>query len=203
MFVEWQEGIQAERGVSLAKRQVCDELQSAVRQLLPLTSVERRRYLFIPTRSNWTAFLDNGHQGTDVFSTLSFLAEKLHCNAMRATYVPEGRRKQFPAAIFELYGPDRTDFLNYTRSVAVSYDGAKWAFSSSGEVQSFEHVVRHSSQKIRDRFTPEMLLEYTKALSVRMYDEDYYAADGECAYLVEKSGPIAASAREFQLADLR
>src|SRR5262245_28318856 len=73
-FFDWQEGIQTKRGVSLIEGKIHGDFESAIRRLLPLTSVERRRYLFVPTRSAWTAFLDNGHQGTDVFSPLSFLA---------------------------------------------------------------------------------------------------------------------------------
>lgn len=104
-FFDWQQDIQKKRGVALVQETIPSDLESAILRLLPLTSVERRRYLFIPTRSNWTTFLDNGHQGTDVFSPLSYLAKNLSCVAVRATCVPEGQIKQYPATILELYGP--------------------------------------------------------------------------------------------------
>ncbi len=202
-FFDWQENIQAKRGVSLVKRSIHGGLESAIQKLLPLTSVERRRYLLISTRSDWTAFLDNGHQGTDVFSPLSYLAEKLSCEAVRATYVPEGRGKQYPAVIFELYGPNRSEFLNYVRSIAVAYDGKKWAFAAEGEVQPFEQVERYSTRSIQDRFTPEMLENYLKSLGIHAFRQDFYSPDGQEAILIEKVGPIAPAAREFQLADVQ
>jgi hypothetical protein len=202
-FVDWQQDIQKKRGVSLVERKIQGDFEFAIQQLLPLTSVERRRYLFIPTRSNWTAFLDNGHQGTDVFSPLSYLAEKLSCEAARATHVPEGRGKQYPAVVLELYGPNRSEFLNYVRSVAVTYDGRKWAFEAAGETQPFEEVARYSSRLARDRFTPEMLANYLKALGIRAFEQDFYCPEGREAILIEKSGPIAPAAREFQLADVQ
>jgi hypothetical protein len=198
-FFDWQEEIQAKRGVSLVESKVQGDLGSAIQRLLPLTSVERRRYLFIPTRSNWTAFLDNGHLGTDVFAHLSYLAEKLACEAVRATYIPERRNNQYPVVMFELYGPTRSDFLNYVRSVAVSSDGRNWAFAAAGEVQPFEEIQRYSSRKIRDRFTPEMLDNYLSKLDIRAFDPDFYLPHGNEAILIEKIGPIASAAREFQL----
>jgi hypothetical protein len=200
-FLKWQEVIQAKRNVSLVESKVRGDLCSTIQRLLPLTSVERRRYLFIPTRSNWTAFLDNGHRGTDVFAPLSYLAERLSCDAVRSTYVPEGRDKQYPAVIFELYGANRSDFLNHVRSVAAAYDGRKWTFVAAGETQPFEELQRYSNRLVKDRFTRKMLEEYLKALGICAFEESFYLPDGKEAILVEKAGPIASAAREFQLAD--
>lgn len=202
-FFDWQEKIQAERGVVLTSTEIEGELGSAIAQLLPLTSVERRRYLLIPTNSDWTAFLDNGHRGTDVFSPLSFLAEKLSCEAVRATYISEGVNKQFPAVIFELFGPTQSDFLNYLRSVAVAYDGKKWIFSAEGQPQPFEEVNRYSNKRIQDRFTAEMLRDYLAALGIYAFDPEFYLPDRKRATLIEKVGPVASALQEFQLADLR
>jgi hypothetical protein len=198
-FFDWQSSIQSKRGVALASIEVCDELESVIPRLLPLTSVERRRYLFIPTQSDWVAFWDNGYRGSDVFAHLSFLAETLSCEAVRATYIPENGDKQFPA----LYGPTQSDFLNYVRSVAVAYDGKKWSFSAAGEVQDFENIERYSNRKIQERFTFEMLEEYLRALGIYAFDKKFYLPSGKCATRIEKVGPIAPTAREFQLADLQ
>lgn len=202
-FFDWQEGIQTKRGVSLARSAASGDFETAIQKLLPLTSVERRRYLFVPTRSDWTAFLDNGHQGTDVFAPLSYLAQKLSCEAVRATYNPEGRTNQYPSVILEVYGPNPTDFLNYIRSISAAYDGKKWAFATGGEAQPFEQVEIYSSASIRDRFTPEMLESYLKALGIDAFEPDFYMPNGDSAVFIEKSGPIAPAAREFQLIDLQ
>lgn len=202
-FFDWQQGIQAKRGVSLIKTEIHGGLESAIQKLLPLTSVERRRYLFLPTRSQWTAFLDNGHQGTDVFAPLSYLAKILSCEAVRATYAREVLGKRYPAVILEMYGPNRSVFLNYVRSIGVGYDGKKWTFVSSGEVQPFELVDQYTNRSVKDRFTPEMLDRYLKVLGIDAFDPAFYRPNDQPALLIEKTGPISPAAREFQLADLQ
>src|SRR5438128_9081988 len=80
-YLEWQEPLQRQRNVSFACSRCMGSLDETLRSLLPLTSVERRRFLFMPTLGNWTAFLDNGYQGADVFPPLSYLAQILKCKA--------------------------------------------------------------------------------------------------------------------------
>jgi hypothetical protein len=130
---------------------------------------------------------------------MSYLAEKLSCNAVRATYIPEGYDGRYPATIIEIFGPDKTDFLNSVRSVSVAFDGAKWAFSAQGEVQPFENVQKYADRVIKKRFTGEMLDAYLKHLGIVAFDESFYCPSGEKAILVSKAGPIAPAAREFSL----
>jgi hypothetical protein len=202
-YIEWQSPIQKKRGVTLESSHVSGSLADALQHLLPLTSVERRRFLFLPTSGTWTAFFDNGYQGTDAFAPLSYLAEALKCSAVRATAVPDSNETHsFGATILEIYGPRRTEFLNYIRSIAVAYDGRAWSFSAAGEVQPFEQTERYQSRSIQERFTPEMLDAYLQAMGIRAFDDGFYAVAGP-ATLVEKIGPIAPAAKEFQLADVR
>ena len=198
-FLDWQNDIQSTRGVSLSASCIAGDFPSAIKALLPLTSVERRRYLFAPTDSNWTVFLDNGHKGTDAFSHLSYLAERLACNAVRMTYVSEGREDSYPATIFKIYGPYKTDFLNIVRSISCAVDGGRWVFSAEGEVQPFENVERYSERSIKNRFTGEMLEAYLSQLGIRAFEEGFYMPSNMQAVLAEKEGPIAPSAREFEL----
>src|ERR1700677_4179807 len=77
-FQEWQDPIQSGRGVRLNQRELIGDLPTRIEKLLPLTSVEARRFLFSPTRSHsWAAYLDNGWRGTDVFSTVSYLSRTI------------------------------------------------------------------------------------------------------------------------------
>ena len=200
-FLDWERSVQIKRGVSLAENRIEGNFVSDLKCLLPLTSVEARRYLFVPTRSNWTAFFDNGHQGTDAFPPMSYLAEKLSCNAVQATYIPDGYDDRYPATILEIFGPDKTDFLNSIRSISVAFDGAKWAFSAAGQVQPFENVQRYSDKVIKKRFTGEILEAYLNHLEIAAFDESFYCPQGERAILVSKTGPIAPAAREFGLAN--
>jgi hypothetical protein len=201
-FLDWQSGIQNKRGVALVESKIQGELESEIRRLLPLTSVERRRYLFIPTRSNWTAFFDNGHQGTDAFSHISYLAEKLACEGIRVTFISDSQSEQYPATILEIFGPNKTDFLNRVRSISVAFDGRRWVFSAEGAVQPFEDIQRYTDRVMKNRFTSEMLEAYLEHLEIEAFDERFYGPNGEAAIFVEKVGPIAPAAREFGLADV-
>src|SRR5262245_16759642 len=80
-FLEWQSEIQSRRRGRLAMLAVAGSLENALRSLLPLTSVEARLFLFLPTKSGWTAFFDNRHQGTDAVPIVSYLAKSMKCDA--------------------------------------------------------------------------------------------------------------------------
>jgi hypothetical protein len=210
-FVEWQAPIHEARGVTLRIRRVDGSLEAVLLALQPLTSVERRRHLFLPTRSAWTAYLDNGYQGTDAASTMSFLAERLHCRALRVVQVENTVTSQhrsacgqYGATILELYGPEQTDFLNYVRSVSVANDGGRWVFDQAGTVQPFEDTARYQARRIQDRFTPDMLADYLRALGVRAFEEDFYMPPGDpTALLVEKIGSTAPNMQEYSLKEAK
>ncbi|MGI4831347.1 MAG: hypothetical protein ACRYFU_24680 [Janthinobacterium lividum] len=196
-YSAWQTPIQAARFVRLEQSVLKGSLEEDLLGLLPLTSVERRRFLFIPTASSWTAFFDNGHQSTDAFSPLSYLARTIGCQALRVFYIPDGTFvSKHPARLFELYGPDKTDWLNVIRSVGAISD-KRWVFHATGAVQSFEQTDRYALKTVKDRFTPEMLDQYLRALGIRAFQEDFYLSTQ--AILLSKQGPVAPNLREFGL----
>jgi hypothetical protein len=131
------------------------------------------------------------------------MAEKLSCEAVRATYDPGTRDSSALAVIWELYGPELVDFSNTVRAVFVADDGNGLIFSENGEVQPYEDVEKYSSRLKRDRFTPQMLDQYLRALGIGAFDENFYQPEDQAAILVEKFGPIAPASREFKLADLQ
>ncbi len=200
-FVDWEHRVQKSRGVSVVERTVGGGLETVLRTLLPLNSVESRRFLFMPTRSEWIAFLDNGHLGTDD-SAISYMAEKLRTTSIRATCAPTETPKGWPCVYLIMYGAKSKNFINEVRTIGASYDGYKWSFDLIGEVQPFEETERYLARRIRDRFTPDMLDRYLQALGISMFDEDFYLPDGT-ATLVEKIGPIAPNAEEFSLKELQ
>ena len=51
-FYQWQSDIQSTRGVQLHCDEVGGTFLERITKLFPLTSVERRRHLFISTKSN-------------------------------------------------------------------------------------------------------------------------------------------------------
>lgn len=198
-FLDWQRPIQNSRGVSIEVQTIDGNFEYCLKQLLPLTSVERRRFLFLPTKSEWTAFFDNGHQGSDVFTPLSFLAENLKCDAVRSTYISENSKKGWPAIIFELYGPEEADFLNYKRSISLAFDGKKWSFSDSGEVQYYENTKQYTASSLKERFNFETLDKYLRSIGIMAFDSNYYGLSESPSILVEKFGATAIGLQEFGL----
>jgi len=80
--------------------------------------------------------------------------------------------------VFELFGAEQRKFLNYERSVAAANDGGRWTFIAEGEVQSFEETDVYREKTIRDRFTPEMLERYCRAMDISIFDEGFYGPHG-------------------------
>lgn len=210
-FHEWQNTIQAGRGVRLERRVVVGDLPTKIKSLLPLTSVERRRFLFLPTSSSWTAYVDNGWRGTDVFSTVSTLCTTIGCRGIRSVSIPHGIRKsagrevgRSGATMFELYLPDSTtcSFLNIRRSISATYEG-RWAFDANGEPPlEFEQLERYKVRQIRDRFTSEMLDEYLQHFGIHFFSPAFYEVQ-QPAYLITKEGPCAVDLKEYSLDEAR
>jgi hypothetical protein len=208
-FHKWQNAIaiQAGRGVRLRLQEVVGGLPTKMESLLPLTSVERRRFLLLPTESNWTAYVDNGWRGTDVFSAVSNLCTTIGCRGIRAVSIPHGIRKvdgrevgRSGATMFELYLPDSTScaFLNVRRSISAVYDG-RWTFSATGEPPlECEQLEQYRARQIRDRFTPEMLDAYLQRFGIQFFSPAFYDVQ-KPAYLVCKEGPFAPGLKEYSL----
>lgn len=211
-FLDWERRVQLDRGVSVASRAVCGSFGEKVKSLLPLTSVEHRRFLFQPTRGRWTAYFDNGWRGTDSYPVISYLCEQIGCDGIRAVSVANERVKKvaagwtgnYGATIFELYAPTREhcSFLNTRRSVYAANDGGRWSFDASGEPPlDFEDVRQYEARRIRDRFTPDMLADYLAHLGIQFFEAEFY--EQSPAYLVYKEGPCAPGLREYSLAEAR
>ena len=91
--------------------------------------------------------------------------------------VPGIREGRYGAVQFQLFGPAQTDWLNYVRTISLSYDGTRWSFDVSGTPQDFEDLEAYRSRRIRDRFTSEMLERYCKALGIEVFDPEFYGPE--------------------------
>lgn len=205
-FAAWQAGLLASRGVAVEVRPVRGTLEQSLSALLPLTTPEVRRYLFIPTRSPWTAYVENTRGGTDAASAMGYMARTLGCRGMRVVAVPHTYRKgkgRYGAVMLEVYGPHRTEWLNYVRALGASNDGGHWVFDQSGEPFPFEKVEQYQARRVRDRFTFEMLKEYLHHLGLSPFEEGFYLPQGAPAWLVEKTGPVFPSHEDFTLEQAR
>jgi hypothetical protein len=210
-FYEWQTELQKERGVTLVMQPVSGPLENALKALLPLTSVERRRALFVPTASSWTAYFDNGHQGTDAFPPMSYLAQRLGCRGLKVMAVPDSKegttkpgRGRYGAITMELYGPQKTDWLNFIRAISLTNQGSKWEFVSTGTPFPFEDTARYQTRNVKQRFSFELLAEYLRALGVMAFEENFYMpTERPTALLVERIGPANKNLKEFTLAEVQ
>jgi hypothetical protein len=159
-FAAWQSSLSRLRLVKYRSRRVEGDFRSLLCTLHPLTSVQRERFLFVPTDSRWTAYFDNGHMGADATTTISVLARDLKVRGVRAVATPDADDDTGGAVMFELYGPEEGEFLNFDRTLGVSREGGRWEFWEGGTRLPFEKPERYEARNVRDRFTVEMLEEY-------------------------------------------
>jgi hypothetical protein len=201
-FQAWETSHQSKRGVAITRRAVRGSLADMLHSLEPLTSVERRRYLFVPTTSSWVAYFDNGWRGADVLS-LSYVARELKCRAARALAVPDTmgtrndptKKARFGGYAFALYGPEHT-----LRTISVINDGGKWSFDQSREPLLFEDLDSYRARPIKARFGLEQLDRYLGALGIHAFDEGFFRSEG---LLLEREGPSAPAMREYSLREAR
>jgi hypothetical protein len=206
-FSTWQEELMTPRGITVEVRPVSGSLEQALSTLLPLSSPEPRRHLFVPTRSPWTAYLENGWGGTDASSAMGHMARRVGCRSLRVVAVPHTYRKgqgRYGAVMLEMYGPQlNARHNNYVRSLGASNDGGRWVFDQSGEPFPFEKVEQYQAPKVRDRFTFEMLKDYLRHLGLSPFEEDFYLPEGAPAWLVQKTGTFTPNQRDYTLEQAR
>ena len=181
-------------------------LEASLMRLEPLTMPPSRE-LILETNGAWTAIFDNGSRGGDQFGPVGHLAQVLGCRGLVAGCSPRTSRHaslaqscEYVSVIFELYGPQRTDWLNVIRSVRVTYDVGKWGFETSGEVQDFERPDGYRARRKRDRFPPERLADYCAALGVPRFRAEAYGPRG---HLFRYPGRLRFGTKKLTLNDAR
>lgn len=159
-----------------------DGFPEVLHRVEPLTSGARPRELLV-SAGKWTAYFDNSLRGTDAVSAIGYLSRTLQCQGLairdvpRTVGLPDVREGRAGSVQFELFGPLRTKFLNYVRTVAVTFDGSKWVFSAAGTEQEFEEVEAYQARRVRDRFSSEMLERYCQALGLDVFNADTYGPE--------------------------
>jgi hypothetical protein len=135
------------------------------------------RYLLV-RNGRWTVLLNNGPIGTDLGVLPWYATRDLACRSVRAT----ASAGKHPATILEVYDPGAHDPFFCQRAITVADDGGKWVFLEHGERFTFEDQAAYRRRSIRNRFTPEMLDRYLRALGVPADQEPQTAL----AILVER-----------------
>jgi hypothetical protein len=207
-FATWQRGLPTSRGFTVEVLPISGTLEQVLSSLPPLSGGERLRHLFIPTRSAWTAYVDNQWTGTDAASPMSVMARRLSIRCLRVVAVPHTQRKnqgvRYGGVMLDVFGPEQPGkILNYVRSIYAANDGGRWVFGHSGEPFPFEQVEQYQARRVRNRFTFEMLKDYLRHLGLAPFEEDFYMPPGSRAWLIQKAGPFDTVGREYTLEEAR
>jgi hypothetical protein len=196
----WHAGV----GTHYRIQRCTDTLEACFQALLPLTHAKTRR-LLLATRGGWTAYFQNGIDGSDPFPTMSYLARALEVEAMRICRTPPGA--QWPGTIWEVYAPEHQGGvppLGYRRALGVSNDGGRWTFINSGALYPFEDPARYSAGRVRDRFTGAMLAEYLAAgFGLRPFEDTDYFISPEQPGIVMHQTTNVHRLPEYTLAEVR
>ena len=179
-FEQWHRDIDAKFAVKTEFSNIVAPLETALLSLQPLTT-PLDRCLLVETKSNWTAIFANGLRVNDVFSPVSHLPLRLNCRGLEVGYAPDRSKSDrkdlirvWGHALFALYGPSNTDWLNRIRYLSVSNDVRGWSFSESGDVQQYEELDAYKKRQIQERLTFEMLERYCRALGIEVNQLDFY-----------------------------
>jgi hypothetical protein len=195
----WRRSLYSEVCVTCPK----DGFPEVLRRLEPLTSGARPRELLVSV-GEWTAYFDNSLRGTDAVSAIGHLSRRLRCYGLAIRVKPHTigmqgvRRGRAGSVQFELFGPLPTKFLNYVRTVGVTFDGSRWVFNATGTEQRFEESAAYRKRRLRDRFTSEMLERYCQALGLDVFNPDVYGPD---AAFFESTVPMSADGVTMTLAE--
>jgi hypothetical protein len=203
-ITEWRRRVSSSKKVSVAE--LPDGFPACLTSLEPLTGGLVPRELCVEVAEGWTAYVNCLYRGTDAISTVGHLAQELTCQGLVITTVPHRfgdpvvENGQMGAVQFQLFGPVRTDFLNYVRTISVSFDGDHWRFDAAGTPQPFEDPGAYTARRIRERFTSDMLERYCRSLGIDVFNAETY---GPRATLISTEMPplpggVVVSLREAQ-----
>jgi hypothetical protein len=206
-FAAWHTELSTPRGITVEAHPVSGTLEQTFSALLPVTSPEVQRYLFLPTRSTWTAYVENGRRGTDAASAMGSMAMRLGCRGLRVVAVPNTYRKgqgRYGAVMLEMYGPQRMAWhSNTVRALGASNDGGRWVFDQFGAPFPFEKLEQYQERRVRDRFTFDLLKDYLRHLGLAPFEADFYLPEGAPALLVQKAGTFTPAQRDHTLEQVR
>ncbi len=179
---------------------------ACLHRLEPLTGGARPRELLVETSGGWTAYFDCSLQGTDAVSAIGHLSQAAGCQGLairvhpHTAGLPGLRHGGYGSMQFALFGPLRTDFLNYVRTVNADFDGSRWVFGAHGTPQWFEETGTYQAPRVRDRFTSAMLERYCQALGLDVFNSHDY---GPRAILVRSHAAVPPNGMVLSLADVQ
>jgi hypothetical protein len=177
---------------------VSGSLPSLLRQLEPLSAPLFKRLWVRAVSGRWrTAYFDGFINGGDPFPPVSYLATRLDSHGVVVTSQPDSG-PCYGANKLELYGPENTEWLNLDWRVGAFNDGGRWVWQHFGAEQPFEETAAYRNRKVKDRFTPDMLRRYCRALTIPL-EVDAYGPDA----LLDVPANVEKTQRRESLAEAR
>ena len=197
----------AEQRGGATVEELSGDLREQLLRLPPLSKPDSR-YLFVDTKSPWTAFWTNGFRGADIEGPMSQLARRLRCRTVRVTCVSnakfryeDGRPgRRYGAVIWTVFGPDDLPPMNAIRTVYAANDGGRWSFGAHGTPFPFEDTTRYEATRTVDRFTPELLAANLSAMGIDAFNPEFYRDSG---YLIHSFADLAAKPLQVTLEHAR
>lgn len=169
---------------------VSGDLETALQSILPMYAYATK-FLVVPTTGDWTALFTNTYVARETIEEVDRVAyEALKCTGVTICGIPDTRLgdprdskgRQYHTSI-NITDPKLGQPPCYELRRVVACDSSlfvvNWFFKEEGTVQPFEKPEHYTAKKKKDRFTPELLNEYLRAMDIRAFDDDFYMPDGK------------------------
>ncbi|VEI13428.1 hypothetical protein [Trueperella bialowiezensis] len=158
--------------------------------LASMEPLDRSQTAFVQTANpQWTAVFSNDStagQGSDG----SVAAKRLRCDYVQASigFASENPATGFGAKAGWLFYYTMPSFpYGVNMYVQVSDQGnhrVKWQFDHSAAFMPFEDLASYEKRRIVDRFSPQMVIDYCRAVGIDPYNEEFYSGP---IFVVENS----------------
>ena len=151
-------------------------LEDNLLHLQPLTVNTRPKTLLTSTTTpGWTALFDAHAHGDGVAQICPMMAREMSVRGYCvASVLPSSiATKSLGGRQFWVLGPEQ--LLGHIRSINLieNYPG-KRHFEARSEVQPYEDLEAYTNRRRTQRLTDDMLLDYTAAVGLHPWDEDFY-----------------------------
>lgn len=194
-------------GKPLVPKRVSGSLPELLANLVPLDSIEDRRYLFLPTAdAAWTAMFGSTWRGFDPHSAMSWFAtariESVMIRDIPNTYdyaLDKGFYGERKIESYEI--PTQGEPIGHSLGVRVS-EPRKWELVSPSAEFRVGNVWNPEAKRIPDRFTHDHLGEMAERFGLRPFDESFYAPQ-QSGVLVSRTDPPGPDERLISLAEAR
>ena len=173
-FIKWQAPLVGKHNNSLIRKELNLDFENTLKSLCPLNTVEKRNFLFIPTKPNWTLFLDNGHTGTDR-TIPEVLSKHLNTNSIYVCY-----DNTTVETLFEFYSNG-----NIVRFIGTIKEN-NWKFFQIGNPFDFEDLSEFKKRIVKDRFNYVLLKKYLLHFKIDTESSNFFYLDK--TILIQKVG---------------